>query len=114
MLSKRVLVVDDEPTVLSSLARILRHFGHQVLTAESAKAALEVFATQTVDVVLTDFSMPGCTGAELSQKLRNQNFVGKIICVTGNIELALSTKNTFDRVIEKPFRMQELRQIIDD
>ena len=58
-----MLVVDDEPSNLASLEKIFQREGMRVLTAESAKDALELVRTHRVHVVLTDLMMPGTTGS---------------------------------------------------
>jgi len=66
-----LLLVDDEPHVCSSLARILRRDNYRVLTANSADDALGVLAKNTVDVVLSDQRMPGKKGTELLAAVRD-------------------------------------------
>ncbi|HET8699220.1 MAG TPA: EAL domain-containing protein [Gammaproteobacteria bacterium] len=66
-----LLLVDDEPHVCSSLARILRRDNYRVLTANSAEDALAVLAKNTVDVVLSDQRMPGKKGTELLAAVRD-------------------------------------------
>ena len=66
-----LLLVDDEPHVCSSLARILRRDNYRVLTANSAEDALGVLAKNAVDVVLSDQRMPGKKGTELLAAVRD-------------------------------------------
>jgi diguanylate cyclase (GGDEF)-like protein len=66
-----LLLVDDEPHVCSSLARILRRDNYRVLTANSADDALGVLAKNAVDVVLSDQRMPGKKGTELLAAVRD-------------------------------------------
>ncbi|MCU0662978.1 MAG: ATP-binding protein, partial [Myxococcota bacterium] len=65
-----VLVVEDETPVRAAICKILVSTGFQVLQAQSAEAALEVFehTTQPVDILLTDIVMPGMNGVELAAK----------------------------------------------
>ena len=60
-----LLVVDDEPRILSALRRTLRREGYEVLTAETAAEALRVLDERAVDLVLSDHKMPGMTGVQL-------------------------------------------------
>lgn len=60
-----ILIVDDEPSVLSALRRLLHALPYHVLTAGSGAAALDVLATQEVDLIISDMRMPGMSGAEL-------------------------------------------------
>ena len=62
-----VLLIDDEPSVLSSLTRLLRPDGIHVLCATSGHQALALLeeSGHTVSVVMTDYTMPGMDGADL-------------------------------------------------
>jgi adenylate cyclase len=59
-----VLVVDDEPGILSSLQRLLRTTDYRVLCAENGAAALDLLATNDVDLIISDMRMPNMSGAE--------------------------------------------------
>ena len=60
-----VLVVDDEPSILSALRRLLATASYRVLTAGSGAAALEVLGANEVDLIISDMRMPGMSGADL-------------------------------------------------
>ena len=68
----RVLIVDDVPIVLTSLRRVLERAGFRVEAAESGGAALAILGREEVDVVLSDFMMPGMNGIELLQAVRER------------------------------------------
>ncbi|MES2534898.1 MAG: HD domain-containing phosphohydrolase [Pseudomonadota bacterium] len=59
----RILCVDDEPNIVSSLRRLFRTRGYQVLTADSGKAGLRLLETESVDLVISDMRMPEMDGA---------------------------------------------------
>jgi DNA-binding NtrC family response regulator len=61
----RILLVDDEPAILGSLGRLLRRRGFDVALAAHGQAALHHLETQACEVVISDFKMPGMSGAEL-------------------------------------------------
>lgn len=65
-----ILIVDDEPSVLSALRRLLHALPYHVLTAESGAAALNLLAAQEVDLVISDMRMPGMSGAELLSRVQ--------------------------------------------
>ena len=65
-----VLVVDDEPSNQTSLAKIFQREGMRVFTADGAKSALEVARKHKVQVVLSDLMMPGTNGVELMRALK--------------------------------------------
>jgi len=60
-----LLLVDDEPRILSALRRCLRREPYELLCAETYAEALRLLETQPVDLVLTDHKMPGMTGLQL-------------------------------------------------
>ncbi len=67
----RILAVDDSPTALNIIRSVLSPHMFQVLTAESAQEALELLAREKcVDLVLTDYEMPGMDGVELTSHIR--------------------------------------------
>ena len=67
-----ILVVDDEPVVLSSVSGALQHFGFSVLRAASPDEALRVGASQAeaIDLMICDVLMPGPGGTGLAEKFR--------------------------------------------
>ncbi len=69
----RILIVDDHPNTASMLARALRQFNQpvEVLTARSGPEALEMIGQNSVEVLITDFMLPGMNGLELIERLQN-------------------------------------------
>jgi two-component system response regulator HydG len=84
----RVLVVDDEASARSGLARLLASDGHTVETAENAAVALELAAARSPDVVITDVKMPGMDGITLLQKLHELDAGLPVIVATAIADLA--------------------------
>lgn len=60
----RILVVDDDVLVLMNTAALLEHLGHVAADAESGAEALEMFAKEPFDLIITDQAMPNMTGTE--------------------------------------------------
>ena len=79
----RLLVVDDEEFVRESLVAILEDEGWECVAAEGAPSALERLASERVDAVLTDLSMPTGDGIELIQGARERGFDCPIVVLTG-------------------------------
>jgi DNA-binding response OmpR family regulator len=67
---KRVLAVDDSPTYLDQVAATLRDEGYDVALARSGEESLELLATQSVDCILLDLSMPGLGGRETCRRIK--------------------------------------------
>lgn len=68
----RILFVDDEANILSSLRRLFRTQGYQVLTADSGAAGLQVLETDPVDLVISDMRMPHMDGAQFLEQVRRK------------------------------------------
>jgi len=67
---KRILLVEDDPAVNYILKRYLEKAGFDVIAASGPREALGLFASSPVDLVVTDFRMPGMSGEELLLQLR--------------------------------------------
>lgn len=64
-----LLLVDDEPNILSSLRRLFRPLGYRVLTAEGGKQGLDILGEERVDLVISDMRMPEMTGAQFLEQV---------------------------------------------
>lgn len=70
-MKKKVLVVDNHPAILRSIALLLEKEGHQVLTAENGLLALDILKKEAPDIIITDLIMPNIDGAALCQVIRS-------------------------------------------
>jgi CheY-like chemotaxis protein len=82
-----ILCVDDEETSLSLRKPVLEKAGYEVVTAASATEALEVLSSRKVDLLLTDYLMPGLTGTELARAAKNICPGLPVILLSGVTEL---------------------------
>ncbi len=110
-----VLVIDDEPAVRSTLAALLgREF--EVVTAESAEAAKDVFARRNIDLVLADQRLPGMPGVQLLEWVRQHSprTVRLLMTGMGSLEDAVEAINCGQvyRYLFKPWHADELLQIL--
>lgn len=115
--SGKILFVDDEPALIDAGNRMLQRLGHEVVTAESGMAALELFQAdpETFDLVITDTTMPNMTGIELSKEILAIRPDIPIIVCTGFSELISSEKALeigIQDYIMKPFVRQEISDAI--
>ena len=67
-----VLVVDDERSMRDFLKILLEKEGHKVATADNGEKALEILGSQTIEVVVSDIRMPGLTGIELLESIKEE------------------------------------------
>ncbi len=106
-----VLVVDDKEMMRDSVCSTLQRAGFTVIGAPGAEAALELVATRRPQAVVTDLKMPGMTGIELLEKLREVDDELPVVLMTafGTIETAVHAMRlgAYD-YITKPFEGDEL------
>jgi EAL domain-containing protein (putative c-di-GMP-specific phosphodiesterase class I) len=79
----KVLLVDDEPAVLRSTARALRARGYGVVTADNGPAAVAAIHAGSVDVILSDISMPQMDGIQLLREVRGHDLTVPVVLMTG-------------------------------
>jgi two-component system cell cycle sensor histidine kinase/response regulator CckA len=102
-----VLVVDDEPPVVTIVTRMLAPSGCEILTATSGAEALEIYRThdRPIDLLLTDLCMPRMSGRALSSALRRIQPGLKILYMTGRPDElfgSLTELEPYEAFIEKP------------
>ena len=113
-----VLVVEDEQQLARMAALVLTQRGHRVTVAGSGEEALGTLEEKRFDLVISDLGLgPGKNGWELAESVR-QHWPGtRFVLVTGwgaAIDLAEARQRGVDRVIAKPYRIADLRQVADD
>ncbi|MFP4543616.1 MAG: sigma-54-dependent transcriptional regulator [Bacteroidota bacterium] len=111
-----ILLIDDEESQREPIAGFLRKKGYKVFTAFSGETGLELFKENTIDLIITDYKMPGMSGAEVLIESRSINPEVPVIITTayGNIEGAveLMREGAFD-YIQKPIELSELLALIE-
>ncbi|HKY20135.1 MAG TPA: response regulator [Vicinamibacterales bacterium] len=112
----RVLVVDDEAAIRDILARRLTEWGHEVVSAAGAEAAIELMAERPVEIVFCDVIMPRFDGAWLAQQIRERWPDTVIVAVSGALEMPTVIKmRKFGAVdyVAKPIGREMLRQALE-
>jgi len=108
-----LLFVDDEEGVLSALRRIFIDENYVILTANSAMKALEILASETVQLIITDHRMPGMTGAELLKVVREKYPQTIRIMLTGHADvnsiMGAVKEGAVYKFITKPWNDEDLR-----
>jgi DNA-binding NtrC family response regulator len=118
---RRALVVDDEPTIRTALARYLRRKGWLADEAEDGRAALAKLQLSAVDayqVVISDLRMPHYSGDQLHDWLAEHRpeLFARLILTTGDLaspSLSEFISRTPRPVIEKPFELAVLGQLVE-
>jgi DNA-binding NtrC family response regulator len=113
--SARVLVVDDEKSILMLLDEALSQWGYQVTTANSASDALATLRTQVFDAALTDVRMPDMSGIELLRELKKRDESMEVVIMTGYPTIASAVEalkeGAYD-YLSKPLILDELRHLM--
>jgi DNA-binding response OmpR family regulator len=108
---KRILIVDDDPGIRSSLSSFLARSGFEVLTAGDGEQGLETLAREHPDLVILDVLMPRLDGRETLRRLRQGgNWIPVILLtqVGEAVERAMALEEGADDYINKPFEPHEL------
>ena len=110
MSAQRVLVVDDEPQILRALRTNLRGAGYDVVTAETAEAALAEAAMRPPDAVILDLLLPDGSGTDVCRELRRWSTVPVIVlsAVGDEKEKVAALDAGADDYVTKPFGIDEL------
>ena len=116
MTPKTILVVDDESHMLDTIQFILQSNGYAAVTARGGEEALERLAAlraagRRVDLILTDLQMPGPTGLELVQRLRDAGVQAPVLVMTGYNDQETARRlreRGIEHFLDKPFEEGEL------
>jgi two-component system nitrogen regulation response regulator NtrX len=110
-MSKKILVIDDEKSILDSLAGILSDEGFIPICVDSAEEGLKLIKTEAVDLILLDIWMPGMDGIEALKQIKEDYPELKVIMISGHgtIETAVqATKIGAYDFIEKPLSYDKI------
>lgn len=116
-MSKRILIVDDEPDVLKLAAFRLKRWGYEILTASDGQIGLEVIQNEKPDLVLLDLRLPNMDGVDVCKKVKNDEALKHIPIIlftaTADIAVAETAKEVgADGYIVKPFEPEQLLEKI--
>ena len=106
----RILIVDDEPTILGTLAPLLRARGYDVSTAMTGRAAIESLDRDQPDLIVLDLGLPDVDGVELCRTIRDGHAVPILILSARGAESDKVRALDFgaDDYVTKPFGAEEL------
>lgn len=111
-----LLLVDDEPSILSALRRLFRPQGYRIFTAESGAAGLAILEQETIDLVISDMRMPEMDGATFLKAVRQRWPRAMRILLTGyaDITSTVSAINEGEiyRYIAKPWDDTEMLTVV--
>jgi 3-oxoacyl-[acyl-carrier-protein] synthase II len=112
-MSKSILVIDDDPSILKSLERLFKKEGYEVICASSGKEALEWIEKKDFNSVIVDIRMPDLDGIETVRKIKeirhNQSKLDiPVMFITGYSDVvAIDKAKQYGQVLLKPFDLEE-------
>jgi two-component system response regulator MprA len=107
----RVLVIEDDPTVLSAIVRVLELDGYRVPTAKDGCAGLDLIMNDTPDAVVMDVMMPKVDGVSVCREVRGRGNRVPILLLTAKVEVSDRVEGLdagADDYLTKPFAAKEL------
>jgi EAL domain-containing protein (putative c-di-GMP-specific phosphodiesterase class I) len=113
---KRVLLVDDQPSVLRSMSRVLAVRGYVVETASNGVDAIRLVANGDFDVVVSDIAMPEMDGIRLLSEIRAHDLYVPVILMTGEptVDTAVQAlEHGAIHYLTKPFQLPVLESMLD-
>lgn len=119
MAKRKVLIVDDEPNIVTALEFLLERRGYEVLVATNGEEALEIAGRCRPDVMLLDVMMPARSGYEVCQRVRERPDLRhvKVVMLSAKgreAEVSKGLSLGADLYITKPFSTSELVERIDE
>jgi two-component system, NtrC family, nitrogen regulation response regulator NtrX len=112
-----LLLIDDDPNTLASLARAFRLAGHEATVCDNALRAGELVRSEHFDLILSDVVMPGKSGLELLEELKKAGVLTPIVLISGqaNIEMAVkATRLGALDFLEKPLSTDKLLVTVEN
>jgi len=113
--SPSVLIVDDEQLLVRTLSSVLSEYGYRITVAGSAEeAAPRIFGQEGFDLVLLDNRLPGESGMQLMQRLREQAVRSKVILMTayGTAEVRRQVERLAGEYLTKPFDLGVVVEVV--
>jgi two-component system KDP operon response regulator KdpE len=109
-MSARILIVDDEPSILATMAPLLRGRGYEVATATTGHAALEAVGRQPPQLVILDLGLPDLDGIDVCRRLREGRSVPIVVLSARGAERdkVAALDAGADDYVTKPFGSEEL------
>ncbi|MFW6131535.1 MAG: sigma-54-dependent transcriptional regulator [Candidatus Aminicenantaceae bacterium] len=112
---EKILILDDEKSILDLLVMVFEKEGYQVKTALSAPKALELIEKEEFDLIITDIKLPEMSGLEVLKKVKNKKSDIPVIVITayGTVKQAVETlkAGAMDYIL-KPFDVDELKIVV--
>jgi two-component system nitrogen regulation response regulator NtrX len=115
MPKSKVLVIDDEPDIQSTLKMILEYEGYRYLSALNGPDGIRMMDDEHPDVIFLDIKMPGMDGSEVFDFLKNRGLVTPVVMISGHASVSTAVdfikRGAFD-FLEKPLEREKLLVVL--
>lgn len=109
--SKKIIIVEDEPSLVFTLEDTLENEGYHTFVAEKGDDAVDIVKNEDLDLMILDLMLPGMSGYDVCKKVRAMNYTFPIIMLTARdqeIDKVTGLNIGADDYITKPFGVKEL------
>ena len=106
-MNRKILVVDDEPLVLSAIDRALSKAGYEVKAVQDGNSCLEALSLGSFGLIIMDLHIPGTSATELAESAKARCPEAKFIFISGG-----HPPENGVPYIQKPFRINEMRKLV--
>lgn len=115
---KVILCVDDEAAGLSVRKAVLESQGYRVRTAENGRAALALFSSEGIDLVILDYAMPDMDGQAVAERMKRLKADVPIVMLSAYVNLPRETAALVDRCLTKgeptPILLEAITNLLRD
>lgn len=115
----KILIIDDDETILNVFNRFLTGEGHEVMVAQDGRQGLRVLEREELDLVITDIMMPETDGLEVVMAIRGKGTQIPVIAISGGMHampmdfLPMAKKFGAEQVLYKPVELDDLLAAVD-
>lgn len=109
--SKKIVIVEDEPSLVFTLQDTLENEGYEVLVAKTGQKGVDIVQKENPDLMVLDLMLPGMSGFEVCEKVRSMNYTFPILILTAKdqeIDKVTGLNIGADDYMTKPFSVKEL------
>ncbi|GEM_PF-1772205 len=118
---KTILIVDDDPDILTTMTcyletLLLKKMDVIILVASSGEEALQVIHRQQVELLFTDYNMPGINGFELITRIHSKPYMRKVLMSSDYLlidQLIGVAQDKIDAVLTKPLNINKIKRILE-
>ena len=108
-MSGKIIVIDDEPLILTTIERALARVGYSVTTTGNPSTFLKKLSSDGADLMIVDLHLGGVDTSGLIEQAREVSPTSKVLVVSGS-----SRKETQENYLQKPFKIVDLRELVRD